>query len=200
MMAGSHVTLGAAAWIVAAPHLGLPAFEPIPLGLSVIGSLLPDIDHPKSWVGRRARPISTIISALFGHRGLTHSLLAVIGCALLLRRDGLPLSIVAPLAVGYLSHLGGDLLTPRGLRLAWPLKGTWALPLCRAGSPLEPIVVAAMLCWAGSSIVTPAELVSDLCRLTGPDLTTFCSAQHAPAQRVVQPARGARQATIAGGA
>ena len=149
MMAGSHVALGAAAWLAAAPRLGLPALEAVPLGLAVLGSLLPDIDHPKSWVGKRVKPVSNIIGAVFGHRGVTHSLLAVVACAVLLARDGLPHALIAPLVVGYLSHLAADLLTPGGLRLAWPLRGTYALPLCRTGSAFEPLVVALILAWVG---------------------------------------------------
>ncbi|MBV1799810.1 metal-dependent hydrolase [Siccirubricoccus sp. G192] len=145
MMAGSHVALGAAAWIAAAPQLGQPALAPAALGLAVLGALLPDIDHPKSWVGRRLRPLSHAIAAVFGHRGVTHSLVAVAGCGALLLNEGVPRQVVAPLVVGYLSHLLGDLLTPGGLRLAWPFRGTWALPLCRTGSPFEPLVVALAL-------------------------------------------------------
>ncbi|MFC0408198.1 metal-dependent hydrolase [Roseomonas elaeocarpi] len=156
MMAGSHIALGAAAWLVAAPHFGLPAVEPLSLGLAVLGSLLPDIDHPKSWAGRRVRPLSNLIGAVFGHRGLTHSALAVAACLVLLSQSDLRPSIVAPLVVGYLSHLAADLLTPKGLRLAWPLRGNYALPLCRTGSPFEPLVVALVLCWAGSGMGGPA--------------------------------------------
>ena len=152
MLAGSHVALGAAAWIVAAPRLGLPALDPVPIGLAVLGGLLPDIDHPKSWVGRRLRPLSDMVAGLFGHRGVTHSLLAVIGCWLLLRAQAIPVRIAAPIAVGYLSHLLGDLLTPGGLRLAWPLRGTWALPLCRTGSAFEPLVVALVVALAWSTL------------------------------------------------
>jgi inner membrane protein len=148
MMAGSHVVLGAAAWMVVAPHLGLPAAAPVPLGLAVLGAMLPDVDHPKSWVGRRLRPVSTPIAKLLGHRGVTHSLAAAAGCTWLLWRHGLPRAELAPVVVGYLSHLAADLLTPGGLRLAWPLKGTWALPLCRTGSPAEPLVVALVVAWA----------------------------------------------------
>src|ERR1035437_2397556 len=108
MMAGSHVALGAAAWFAAAPHLGLPAMDPLPLGLAVAGSLLPDIDHPKSWVGKRLRPLSTIIAAILGHRGATHSLLALVGCGWLLFHNGTPGPIAAPLLIGALSHLVGD--------------------------------------------------------------------------------------------
>ncbi|MBD0273309.1 MAG: metal-dependent hydrolase [Acetobacteraceae bacterium] len=146
MMAGSHVALGAAAWMLAAPHLGQDALAPAGLGLAVAGSLLPDVDHPKSWAGRRLRPVSHLVAAVFGHRGVTHSLLALVGCWAALRHGtGVPRAWVAPVVVGYLSHLLGDLLTPGGLRLAWPLRGTWALPLCRSGSPFEPLVVALVL-------------------------------------------------------
>lgn len=152
MMAGSHVALGAAAWLAAAPLLGQPALAPVPLGLAVLGSLLPDMDHPKSWAGRRVRPVSDALAATFGHRGVTHSLLAVVGCAWLLREQHLPPAYAAPLVVGYLSHLLADLFTPGGLRLLWPMRGIWSLPLCRTGSPFEPLVVALLLCTAWSSL------------------------------------------------
>lgn len=142
MMAGSHVALGAAAWMLAAPHFGQDALRPAGLALAVAGSLLPDIDHPKSWAGRRLRPVSDLVAAVFGHRGVTHSLLALAGCWAVLRYGTLPRGWAAPVATGYLSHLLADLLTPGGLRLAWPLRGTWSLPLCRSGSPFEPLVVA----------------------------------------------------------
>lgn len=163
-MAGSHLALGAAAWVAVAPALGQPALDPAALGLAMAGSLLPDLDHPKSWVGRRARPVSTILGAVFGHRGVTHSALALAGCAWLLAgevgllaRGGGP-AILAPLAVGYASHLAADLLTPGGLRLLWPLRGTWSLPLCRAGSPFEPLVVALVLLGVGWSALARPEV------------------------------------------
>ena len=145
MMAGSHVALGAAAWMLAAPHFGQDSLHPAGLGLAVAGSLLPDVDHPKSWAGRRLRPLSTVIAAVFGHRGVTHSLLALFGCWAALRYGAVPRGWAAPVVTGYLSHLLADLLTPGGLRLAWPLRGTWSLPLCRSGSPFEPLVVALVM-------------------------------------------------------
>ena len=142
MMAGSHVALGAAAWMLAAPHFGQDALHPAGLALAVAGSLLPDVDHPRSWAGRRLRPVSILIAAVFGHRGVTHSLLALAGCWAALLYETVPRGWAAPVVTGYLSHLLADLLTPGGLRLAWPLRGTWSLPLCRSGSPFEPLVVA----------------------------------------------------------
>ena len=158
MMAGSHIALGAAAWLVAAPHLGLPAAAPACLGLAILGSLLPDIDHPKPWLGKRLRPLSSTIASALGHRGVTHSALALAGCAWGLMYGGAPRWVVDPLAVGYISHLAADILTPAGLRLAWPLRRTWALPLCKSGSPFEPLVVALLLYWAGSGTLVPPLL------------------------------------------
>jgi inner membrane protein len=146
MMARSHVIIGLAAWIAASPALHLPPLDPSCLGLVVAGSLLPDIDHPSSWVGRRTRPISTAIASVLGHRGITHSAIAVIGLTILLLHAGYRRGGVAALAVGYLSHLAADMLTPRGLRLAWPLRGTWGLPLCRTDSGMEPFIVTILVC------------------------------------------------------
>ncbi len=178
-MAGSHIALGAAAWFAAAPRLGLPALDPAMLGLAVCGALLPDIDHPKSWMGKRLRPVSTLLAAVFGHRGMTHSLVAVAGCALLMLRQEVPLAISAPLVVGYLSHLAADLVTPGGLRLAWPLRGTYALPICRTGSAFEPLVVAVMLSWAWGSTPARPDLgaglrATGICRVLGPSLPAVC--------------------------
>ena len=141
MMARSHVVVGLTAWVAAAPLLHIPTLNPIYLTLVVAGSLLPDIDHPKSWVGRRTRPISTAIAATFSHRGITHSAIAVIGLAALLLHAGYRRAGISALVIGYLSHLAADMLTPQGLRLAWPLPRTWGFPLCRTDSPMEPIIV-----------------------------------------------------------
>jgi inner membrane protein len=144
MMARSHVVVGLAAWVAAAPILHIHPLDPLYLGLAVAGSLLPDIDHPKSWVGRRTRPVSTAIAATFSHRGITHSAFAVIGLAILLLHAGYQRAGVSALVVGYLSHLAADMLTPQGLRLAWPIRGTWGIPLCRTNSGMEPVIVTIM--------------------------------------------------------
>lgn len=143
MMAKSHVAIGLASWVVAAPLLHLSLFDPGSLALAVGGSLLPDIDHPQSWVGRRSRPLSTAVSSMLGHRGITHSAIAVIALVFLLLYGGYSRATSSALAVG-LSHLATDMLTPRGLRLAWPFRKTWSLPLCRTGSPAEPTIVVGL--------------------------------------------------------
>jgi inner membrane protein len=149
VIAKSHAIIGVASWIVVAPFLHLPSLSSTSLALAFVGSLLPDIDHPSSWVGRRSRPISTVVSGVFGHRGITHSAVAVVALVALLTHTGYARAITSALAVGYLSHLAADMLTPRGLRLAWPLRKTWAFPVCTTGSPAEAIVVAGLCLLAG---------------------------------------------------
>jgi inner membrane protein len=153
MMAGSHVVVGVAAWVWAAPHLGQSPLDPVALALATGGALLPDIDHPQSWVGRRIRVVSRPLAATVGHRGVTHSILAVIVCCLLLRWDNVSHAIAGPLIVGYLSHLAADLLTSSGLRLAWPLRRRYAIPLCRTGSPSEFVIVAGLAIWVGATVL-----------------------------------------------
>lgn len=153
MMAGSHVVVGLAAWTWAAPHLGLPPLDPLALGLTTIGALLPDIDHPSSWVGRRLRVISRPLAAMIGHRGVTHSVLAVIACRAFLRWQGLRRAMIDPLVVGYLSHLAADLVTTSGLRLAWPSKRRQAVPLCRTGSFGKSIIVTAVVIGSGAALL-----------------------------------------------
>lgn len=54
---------------------------------ALLTSLLPDIDHPRSLLGQRLRWISAPIARAFGHRGFTHSLLAVAGALYLLNNE-----------------------------------------------------------------------------------------------------------------
>lgn len=148
-MAKSHAITGLAAWVVVAPLLHLHALDPAGLSLVLVGSLVPDIDHPASAVGRRCWPVSAVISGAFGHRGITHSAVAVAAAVALLARNGWSRAGTAAFAIGYLSHLAADMLSPRGLRLAWPLKGTWSLPVYSTGKMSEAVVVAGLCVLAG---------------------------------------------------
>jgi inner membrane protein len=153
VMAGSHVVVGIAAWTLIAPHLGLQALDLAALGLTSFGALLPDIDHPSSWVGRRVPMISRPLAAMIGHRGVTHSALAVLACLIFLHWRGFSRLVIDPLAIGYLSHLGADLLTTNGLCLAWPWRKRQSIALYRTGSFGESVIVAGVAIWAGVTIL-----------------------------------------------
>jgi inner membrane protein len=145
MMARSHIIVALAAWFISAPSLHVMSFEPVSLGFVVVGAVLPDVDHPKSWVGRRTRPLSTFLASVLGHRGITHSAIAIFALASWLFYVGHYRAWVCGLVVGYLSHLAADMFTPRGLRLAWPLRRIYSLPLYRTGSQGEYTIVNLVL-------------------------------------------------------
>ncbi len=115
--------------------------QTIPAALA--SALLPDLDHPKSVLGQRLPWISKPLSRLFGHRGFTHSLLAVAAAVWGLNQslppDTLPMGVKDALIVGYLSHLLGDWLTPAGIPLFWPIKRRYRLPgwPLRSGGAIE---------------------------------------------------------------
>jgi endonuclease YncB( thermonuclease family) len=87
-------------------------------------SILPDADHPKSWLGHQLGSVSEDLDRLFGHRSFLHSLLALVLVTLVL---GLPLwwitgrpSPMVAVFVGYGSHLFADMMTLGGVQLFWP--------------------------------------------------------------------------------
>lgn len=120
MRGDSHIVFGmaflAAASLTPVVDLGAAA-----LAAAAAGSLLPDIDHPHSAFGRRVRPLSDVIGLVFGHRGITHSLLAASACVVAAAWFGArDADLLVAVALGYLSHLFGDWLTPSGVPLLWP--------------------------------------------------------------------------------
>lgn len=96
---------------------------------SLLGSLLPDIDHRGSYIGRRL-PILSFLASAVGHRGPTHapfivSLLSLLFGWLLLKFA--PVAIAGWLLLfligsyaGTLSHILLDALTPRGVPAMYP--------------------------------------------------------------------------------
>ncbi|MBI6215737.1 metal-dependent hydrolase [Proteus sp. DFP240708] len=138
MTAEGHLLFSVATLVLAQKLEITPAladgdwFHMIPAVL--LGSLLPDLDHPGSILGRLFRIISLPLSKLCGHRGFTHSLLAFCGLAILWETQVSPrwdisADIFHALLLGYLSHLIADMLTPAGVPFLWPLKIRFALPI-----------------------------------------------------------------------
>ncbi len=144
MLARSHIVMGVALGGVLAATNG-QHLDAQTIGLVALGALLPDIDHPGSAVGRRVRVISVPLSAIFGHRGFTHSLLALGGCLAALVMGGWGQMWVQPLVIGYLSHLLADMLTPSGVPLFWPYRRSFSFPLTvKTGSVGEYMIVGAV--------------------------------------------------------
>ncbi|PTG61774.1 hypothetical protein BUY28_12015, partial [Staphylococcus cohnii] len=73
--------------------------------LAVISSLLPDICHTQSKVGRRFKVLSFLVRILFGHRTFTHSLLFLSIISILLYFIQTPEYYLVSIILGLLSHV-----------------------------------------------------------------------------------------------
>ncbi|MCM3716616.1 metal-dependent hydrolase [Alkalihalobacillus oceani] len=93
--------------------------------LVLFGSLLPDMDTPKSRLGAKVPLISYPLFWLFGHRTWSHSLLFVIITAVTGFLVGLvlhfPYYISLGISIGVLSHVIGDYFFDGGVPLFHPL-------------------------------------------------------------------------------
>ena len=92
------------------------------IGFVLFASLLPDIDHPQSKVGRRVKPLSWLINNIFGHRGIFHSIWPVVVLYIVLvYLLGWKLAGIG-LCVGFMSHLISDALTLDGVNFGHPFR------------------------------------------------------------------------------
>jgi inner membrane protein len=109
------------------------------LSFCIFSSLLPDIDHTKSMIGKVFYPIAKYLDVKFGHRTITHSItilipLFIFFCFFELNiinpyfdRNGIDFSLIFLFA--FLSHLILDMLTIQGIPLFYPfLKNPCVIP------------------------------------------------------------------------
>ncbi|MEJ1267581.1 metal-dependent hydrolase [Pantoea ananatis] len=131
---------------------------------TLLTCLLPDIDHPKSLLGQRLRWLSHPIARAFGHRGFTHSLLAV-AASLWLFQINVPKSW--PLPADVLQGADARLSEPycggyahsAGVPLLWPCRWRFRLPVLNSqkGNQLER---ALCLCLIGYALWFPVGMPS----------------------------------------
>ncbi len=107
--------------------------SPIYIASTIVGALIPDIDYTKSTIGKIFRPISKYLNRRFGHRTITHSLIAMFGSFLLFAIiestffDRTTTSKIYLL--GFFSHLVLDMMTVQGVPLFYPfLRNPCVLP------------------------------------------------------------------------
>lgn len=110
----------------------------------LVGTLLPDIDSPKSFIGRRAKLISYPVYVVFGHRRLTHSALFFLSIFYL--GHHYDYSFLVWISIGALFHILGDYLTHSGVPLLYPFgrnyRFIFTIP---TNSFAEPIVASSLL-------------------------------------------------------
>ncbi|MCK5780584.1 MAG: metal-dependent hydrolase [Psychrilyobacter sp.] len=111
MIALTHITFAVAT------SLMLGATSTTTITLVGIGSLLPDIDYPKSTLGKLFLPISIYLNKKVGHRTLTHSLLVWVPLNLIGLYFYKPLFFIT---MGAISHLVLDSWNVSGVMLFNP--------------------------------------------------------------------------------
>lgn len=134
------------------------------MGVVVIASILPDIDHPESMLGRHVKIVSIPLSVLQGDksflpwsedshsRGITHSIWMVAACFYIFNSDSNPYFIA--LAFGIIAHLIGDALTPAGIRLFWPLPTKFRSPIrFQTGGFVEYVFTLTLAIFAMSELL-----------------------------------------------
>jgi len=150
MTGKTHLIAGLAAGEAAQYLAGYYPGDPFFLGACLAGAIIPDICHSGSKIGRKLPFLSRIISLLFGHRTVTHSLFFMILAGLAASFFSISPGIRLGLLVGIGSHLLLDAATPQGVSLLWPLPWKVRLPVrTRTGGAAEHgffviIVVAAL--------------------------------------------------------
>jgi membrane-bound metal-dependent hydrolase YbcI (DUF457 family) len=147
-------------WLGTAPLL-MPDWRGVAGGflLAGVASFGPDMDHSSSTIGRLLGPVPRLIRKVGGgHRGVTHSVaavLAVFGVGLLY---GAVPALAA--AEGWLAHIWCDLLTIEGVQLFWPLTARPHLASMRTGKRGERAYTAVLSCFGAMLIIFYAyELV-----------------------------------------
>ncbi|MES9902824.1 MAG: metal-dependent hydrolase [Sedimenticola sp.] len=153
MIAGTHVAFATALYLGGAALFEYPP-SIVGWALTAAASLLPDIDLPTSKFGRVLFWLSTRLERRFGHRTLTHSILALFVVAMLAG----PLYPVEPawfwaVVGGYWSHIWIDMVNLRGADLLWPSPVRVVFPGNRryrleTGSKAEMVLLTSFLAFS----------------------------------------------------
>lgn len=133
---------------------------------AILGSIIPDIDHPKSIIGKLFYPISAPLERRYGHRTITHSLVGwaistvlfsvIIGLISFIPHianwgwSDLPIRWIAAFSISYFSHLILDMFNPRGSQMFWPDPGRDVIPKNpkfrpESGAPIEVFIFFVLL-------------------------------------------------------
>lgn len=138
MMGTTHAAIGALVGLVAASQINSEPSSAIALGvLGAFIALLPDIDHPNSKIRQRTGWIGHAALFWLPHRGITHTLWAVLLVGLI-AYVLLPVPLAIVITAAYASHIIADAMTPSGIRLLMPMKWKLRSPLpIRTGGAVE---------------------------------------------------------------
>ena len=130
MTAPTHITFGLLTVAGSFSLFSLPLHRNLPaIVCAIIGSVLPDVDSPNSYIGRVLPYASIPIERQWGHRTITHSLLCLLALPFIIW----PLLIWQPscysaVLLGYMSHIVADCATKSGVPLFYPHPAACVFP------------------------------------------------------------------------
>jgi len=130
MTAPTHIAFGLLTVAGSFSFFSMPLHRNLPAVVcAIIGSVLPDIDSPNSYIGRVLPYASIPIERQWGHRTITHSLLCLLALSVMIW----PLLIFqtpcyAAVILGYMSHLIADCATKSGVPLFYPHSAACVFP------------------------------------------------------------------------
>ena len=130
MQGTTHMAIGFMTGSFVSFAFHVPLYLPVGavLTVAIVGSIVPDIDHPDSKISHDVKGFGAPFR-LFSHRGVTHSFLALIIVALVLFFLRVQLTEALAFFLAYTSHLAADAMTKSGIRLWWPSQRRfWLLP------------------------------------------------------------------------
>ncbi|MGK2897046.1 MAG: metal-dependent hydrolase [Candidatus Makana argininalis] len=112
---------------------------------ALLTCLLPDIDHPKSFIGKKIKWLSLPLNKILGHRGFTHSFFIVFFFIFFFKinfffKKFIPIDSFQSMIIGYISHILSDIITPLGVPIFWPLKRRIILPILSKNKYKEKIL------------------------------------------------------------
>ncbi len=140
------------------------------LALLAGGAIIPDLDHPQSFIGRVFFPVSIPLHRWLGHRGPFHSfwLWGLVALA------GLVWTPAFVIGAGALLHILADCATVGGVRALAPwsqklfviFKRDWRI---RSGGPAEIVVlvIVGSFAWAGGYVGAVGGIRALIGHLTG---------------------------------
>lgn len=120
------------------------------IGGAIIGSILPDIDHKNSYIGKKTKGVSKAINKFAGHRKSFHAPLAYL-LLYSMSMGAIPqksiLVGVTGIFFGVISHLVLDSFTIGGLPWFYPLsKKRFSLGKIKTSSKVEEILCGILIC------------------------------------------------------
>jgi len=174
-MGKTHVLVGVSYGVSLLPLAVSGQYSSVEYGVLVcglvIGSLLPDIDHPHSLISQQIPLIGRFISSITRHRGFFHSILGVLTWFALMttarsfiagrpqyqvldNTDMLISCFSNGLLVGYVLHIVADMMTVSGVKLFYPMNNNIRFGIVKTGGIRELVFRWILIAFCAVNVIS----------------------------------------------